>query len=614
MPVSSQSNSLWEITKIGTDYLNNNPTMTSARLYGRLLSYAKPYWPGFAFAALAMLVTAGTETAFPALLKPLLDNGFAGASAFQVWWVPTAVLLIFLLRGVSTFLSVYAMNWIANSVLRDLRQAMFNKLLTMPASTFDARSSGQLISRVIAEVNGVTSAATNVVNTLVRDSLILIGLLGWLFWLNWKLTLVVLALLPFLAGLTLAFSKRMRRVSRDALKATAEMTRSVEEAIFGNRVIKVFQGDQFESGRFKKVNAEFRGQSMRLAVAQALQSPISQFIAAIGVAVVLTIALMQSRAGEATVGDFISFVTAMLMMFGPLRHLADINAQLQRGLASAEAVFELIDEKSERDTGTHTVERVQGAIEFQGITLAYPSSDRKVLAGLTVSIRPGETVAFVGPSGGGKTSLVNLVPRLYEPTEGKVLIDGIPIADLTLASLRAQIALVSQDVVLFNDSIRNNIAYGAASVTDQELHAAIDAADLGKFVASLPEGAETVIGDRGVRLSGGQRQRIAIARAVLKNAPILILDEATSALDTTAEASVKSAIDRLRKGRTTLVVAHRLSTIVDADRIVVIEAGQIVEQGSHQELLNRAGLYASLYARASSAGHDRIDEDSSSQS
>ncbi|MBU3721215.1 MAG: lipid A export permease/ATP-binding protein MsbA [Burkholderiaceae bacterium] len=588
--------------------------MTSTRLYGRLLSYAKPYWPGFAFAALAMLVTAATETAFPALLKPLLDNGFAGASAFQVWWVPTAVLLIFLLRGVSTFLSVYAMNWIANSVLRDLRQAMFNKLLTMPASTFDARSSGQLISRVIAEVNGVTSAATNVVNTLVRDSLILIGLLGWLFWLNWKLTLVVLALLPLLAGLTLAFSKRMRRVSRDALKATAEMTRSVEEAIFGNRVIKVFQGDEFESGRFKKVNAEFRGQSMRLAVAQALQSPISQFIAAIGVAVVLTIALMQSRAGEATVGDFISFVTAMLMMFGPLRHLADINAQLQRGLASAEAVFELIDEKSERDTGTRTVARVQGALEFQGITLAYPSSDRKVLAGLSVNVRPGETVAFVGPSGGGKTSLVNLVPRLYEPTEGKVLIDGIPIADLTLASLRAQIALVSQDVVLFNDSIRNNIAYGAASVTDQDLHAAIEAADLAKFVASLSEGAETVIGDRGVRLSGGQRQRIAIARAVLKNAPILILDEATSALDTTAEASVKSAIDRLRKGRTTLVVAHRLSTIVDADRIVVIDAGQIVEQGTHQELLDRGGLYASLYARASSAGHDRIDEDSSSQS
>ncbi len=571
--------------------------MTSTRLYGRLLSYAKPYWPGFALAALAMLVTAATETAFPALLKPLLDNGFAGASSFQVWWVPTAVLTIFLLRGTSTFLSVYAMNWIANSVLRDLRQAMFNKLLTLPASAFDARSSGQLISRVIAEVNGVTSAATNVVNTLVRDSLILIGLLGWLFWLNWKLTLVVMLLLPFLAGLTLAFSKRMRRVSRDALKATAEMTRSVEEVIFGNRVIKVFQGDQFESGRFKKVNAEFRGQSMRLAIAQALQTPISQLIAAVGVAVVLTIALLQSRAGEATVGDFISFVTAMLMMFGPLRHLADVNAQLQRGLASAEAVFELIDEKSERDTGSQTVGRVRGEIEFQAVSLAYPSSERQVLQEVSVVIRPGETVALVGPSGGGKTSLINLLPRLYEPTAGRVLIDGIAVTDLSLASLRAQIALVSQDVVLFNDSIRNNIVYGATESAEAEVNAAIAAADLSDFVASLPDGADTVIGDRGVRLSGGQRQRIAIARAVLKNAPILLLDEATSALDTKAEASVKAAIDRLRQGRTTLVVAHRLSTMVNADRILVIANGRLVEEGRHETLMAKAGLYASLYSK-----------------
>ena len=571
--------------------------MTSTRLYGRLLSYAKPYWPGFALAALAMLVTAATETAFPALLKPLLDNGFAGASSFQVWWVPTAVLTIFLLRGTSTFLSVYAMNWIANSVLRDLRQAMFNKLLTLPASAFDARSSGQLISRVIAEVNGVTSAATNVVNTLVRDSLILIGLLGWLFWLNWKLTLVVMLLLPFLAGLTLAFSKRMRRVSRDALKATAEMTRSVEEVIFGNRVIKVFQGDQFESGRFKKVNAEFRGQSMRLAIAQALQTPISQLIAAIGVAVVLTIALLQSRAGEATVGDFISFVTAMLMMFGPLRHLADVNAQLQRGLASAEAVFELIDEKSERDTGSQTVGRVRGEIEFQAVSLAYPSSERQVLQEVSVLIRPGETVALVGPSGGGKTSLINLLPRLYEPTAGRVLIDGIALTDLSLASLRAQIALVSQDVVLFNDSIRNNIIYGATESAEAEVNAALAAADLSDFVASLPDGADTIIGDRGVRLSGGQRQRIAIARAVLKNAPILLLDEATSALDTKAEASVKAAIDRLRQGRTTLVVAHRLSTIVNADRILVIANGRLVEEGRHETLMAKAGLYASLYSK-----------------
>lgn len=576
--------------------------MNSTRLYTRLLSYAKPYWSGFVFASLAMVVTAGTETAFPALLKPLLDKGFAGATSFQIWWVPTAVLLIFMVRGLSTFLSTYAMHWIANSVLRDLRQAMFNKLLTMPASTFDARSSGELISRVIAEVNGVTSAATSVVNTLVRDSLILLGLLAWLFWLNWKLTLIVFTLLPFLAGLTLGFSKRMRRVSRGALNATAQMTRSVEEAIFGNRVIKVFQGARYESHRFSKVNADFRGQSMRLAVAQALQSPISQLIAAIGVAIVLTIALLQSRAGQATVGDFISFITAMLMMFGPLRHLADINAQLQRGLASAEAVFRLIDEKSEIDVGTRKIDRAEGAIEFDKVCLKYPTGDQDVLIDISLKVPAGQTVAFVGPSGSGKTSLVNLLPRLYEPASGRVLLDGVPLADLSLASLRAQIALVSQDVVLFNDSIRNNVTYGVGSVSDEQVMAAVAAADLETFVASLPQGVSTIVGDRGVRLSGGQRQRIAIARAVLKNAPILILDEATSALDTSAETSVKFAIDRLREGRTTLVVAHRLSTIVDADHIVVIDEGRIVEEGTHQDLMSRGGLYKNLYSQAAKEG------------
>jgi subfamily B ATP-binding cassette protein MsbA len=587
--------------------MTNNALMTSLRLYGRLLAYARPYWPGFSLASVAMLVTAATETAFPALLKPLLDKGFAGASTFEVWWVPTAVLLIFILRGLSTFLSVYAMNWVANSVLRDLRQAMFNKLLTMPAWTFDARSSGQLISRVIAEVNGVTSAATNVVNTLVRDSLILIGLMGWLFWLNWKLTLVVLALLPMLAGMTLAFSKRMRRVSRGALKATAEMTRSVEEAIFGNRVIKVFQGDAYESDRFKRVNSEFRGQSMRLAVAQALQTPLSQFIAAIGVAVVLTIALIQARTGEATIGDFISFVTAMLMMFAPLRHLADINSQLQRGLASAESVFELIDEKSELDQGTRIITRAKGQIEFESIRMTYPGAEREVLTNLSLTIPAGQTVALVGRSGSGKTSLVNLVPRLYEPQAGQILLDGIPITELSLASLRAQVALVSQDVVLFNDSIRDNVAYGVQDVTDAQVAEALAAAEILEFTQSLPGGTQTIIGDRGVRLSGGQRQRIAIARAVLKDAPILILDEATSALDAAAEANVKAAIDRLRKGRTTLIVAHRLSTIVNADRIVVLDAGGIAEDGNHQELLNLGGRYATLYAKAAQTGSDLIE-------
>ncbi len=576
-------------------YAHSLRSQESVRLYGRLLAYARPYWTGFVVAALCMVLIAATETAFPAMMKPLLDKGFQGADSFQVWWVPVAVLLIFGVRGIASFFASYAMNWIANNVLRDLRQAMFDKLLTMPVASFDEKSSGQLISRVIAEVNGVTHAATNVVNTLVRDSLILLGLLGWLLWLNWALTLIVLALLPFLAVMTLAFSKRMRRVSRNALRATGEMTRTVEEAIVGNRVIKVFQGETFESKRFERVNADYRAQSMRLVIAQALQSPITQFIAAIGVAAVLTIGLVQSRLGVATIGDFVSFVTAMLMMMGPLKHLTDINAQLQRGLASAESVFGLIDEASEVESGGKDPGRMQGNIEFRGISMAYSDAGREALKDINLSVAAGQTVALVGPSGGGKTSLVSLVPRLYEPTAGQVLIDGIPIQELSRVALRRQVALVSQDIVLFNDSIANNIAYAAQEASPAQIMAALTTAGLADFVAGLPDGLETTVGDRGVKLSGGQRQRLAIARAILKDAPILILDEATSALDAQTEAQVKQAIDALRQGRTTLVVAHRLSTIQNADAIVVLASGQIVEQGSHSQLMESGQLYPSLF-------------------
>jgi len=584
--------------------------MNSAQLYGRLLSYAKPYWSGFAAAAVAMLITAAAETAFPALLKPVLDKGFSPSAEFKVWWVPLGLLLLFLIRGVSGFLSTYCMSWIANNVLRDLRRAMFDRILLMPASSFDAQTSGQLISRIISDVNGVTSAATNAVNTIVRDSLILIGLLGWLFWLNWKLTLVVFALLPLLGGLTLVFSRRMRNVSRTAMKATADMTRSVEEAIFGNRVIKIYQGQSQESKRFEEVNSEFRSQSMKMTVAHALQTPISQFIAAIGVAVVLTIALVESRSGQSTIGDFISFVTAMLMMLGPLRHLSDVNAQLQKGLAAAESVFHLIDEKSELDSGQDAIGRTKGNIDFFEVSLVYENSKRSILSKITLSIRAGETVAFVGPSGGGKTSIVNLIPRLYEPTSGLIRIDGIPIHTLTLASLRSQISLVSQDIVLFNDSIRNNIIYGSQLASDDEVRSVLSAADLLDFVDSLPDGINTIVGDRGVLLSGGQKQRVAIARALLKNAPILILDEATSSLDSTAEANVKASIDQLRKGRTTLVVAHRLSTIANADRIYVIDTGQILAQGTHLELLERSQVYSRLYAEIQTGNKDRLQENS----
>jgi ATP-binding cassette, subfamily B, bacterial MsbA len=576
-------------------YAHSLASPNSIALYRRLLGFVRPYWPGFLLASLGMVVIAATETAFPALMKPLLDKGFQAEQPFPIWWVPVAILVIFVVRGVASFSSTYAMSWIANNVLRDLRQAMFRRLLCMPSASFDEKSSGQLISRVIAEVNGVTHAATNVVTTLVRDSLILMGLLAWLFWLNWKLSLVAFFLLPALAALTLTFSKRMRKVSRGALQATGDMTRTVEQSIYGNRVIKIFQGQDYEQKRFDRVNADYRSQSMRLIIAQALQTPMSQFIAAIGVAVVVTIALLQTRAGEATLGDFISFITAMLMMLGPLRHLADLNIHIQRGMAAAESVFALIDEASELDTGKQQVSRVTGQIAYRGVELVYPGENRPALTGVDLEIAAGETVAFVGPSGGGKSSIVNLLPRLYEPTAGAIEIDGIPISDLTLAALRQQISLVSQDVILFNDTIYNNVAYGQPDTSEEAVAGALKAAGLEEFVNALELGAQTMVGDRGLKLSGGQRQRIAIARAILKDAPILILDEATSALDAQTEANVQQAIDQLRKGRTTLVVAHRLSTIQNADRILVLSAGRIIEAGRHEHLMVHGQAYPSLF-------------------
>ena len=571
--------------------------MKSPVLFKRLLAYSFLYWRGFAVAVVAMLITAATETAFPALMKELIDGGFNSESTFPLWWVPLIILVIFIVRGLATFTASYSMEWVANNVLRDLRQAMFSKLIHLPTSTFDATSVGLLISKMISEAQQVLLAATSVVTVLVRDTFIIIGLFFWLLWINWKLTLIVLFLLPFLGFITRRFSKRMRGVSRSFLSATGDMTRRVEEVISGNRIIKIYGGEDFEKTRFETVNSRLRGQAMRYAVASGLQSPVSQLIAAIGVSAVITIALMQTRSGVASIGDFVSFLTAMLLMFNPLKHLAEINSSLQRGLAAAEGVFALIDEKSEMDAGKKTIDRVSGQLEFRDVTIQYPGREMPAINRLNLRIPAGTTVALVGPSGGGKSTLVNLLPRIYEADSGQILLDGTEIKEVTLASLRTQFALVTQDVVLFNDSIARNIAYGRDDIPKQEMMEAAQAADLTAFIESLPLGIDTIVGDRGIRVSGGQRQRIAIARAILKNAPILILDEATSALDTQSEASVQDAIERLRKGRTTLVVAHRLSTVVSADQIVVLDEGRIVQQGTHNQLIEEAGLYRALYSQ-----------------
>ena len=571
----------------------------SRALYLRLLSYVRPHARIFGIAILGMVATAATEPLFPALMKPLLDGGFSGGTA-NGYFTPLAFALalvgIFVLRGVFFFVASYCSAWVSNRVVLDLRAEMFAKLVRFPASFFDERSSGALMSKIAYDVAGVTAAATSVLTVMVRDSLAVIGLLAWLFFLNWKLTLVALAVFPLVSLVVRLFSQRLREMSRGAQEAMGSLSQVLQETIESHKVVKIFGGQEYESARFEKANQQLRGYNMRQTVPAALTVPITQILASMALAVIIYIGLQESMAQRATIGEFVSFVTAMLMMLAPLKHLTELSAPLQRGLAAAESVFGLIDEPVEVDTGTVILDRARGRVIFERVSFTYATRNEPALSEIDLAIAPGETVALVGGSGGGKTTLANLLPRFYAPSRGRIMLDGHDLQQLTLDSLRGNIALVSQEVVLFNDTIGANIAYGQLNNTTREaIVAAAEAAYAMDFIRDTPQGLDTLIGENGMRLSGGQRQRLAIARALLKNAPLLVLDEATSALDSESERQVQAALEALMRGRTTLVIAHRLSTIERADRILVLDRGRIVESGRHADLLGAGGTYARLY-------------------